>query len=167
MCCFEQILKATPLKTEALRSLTSHLTSHPSRTNKICGALLKKQRQIPKRCSFMDFYVWMRQCWPTRKDYIQLSEHWMLPRKPTSSYGWYLYHPSLLVGLLDRERKSRNSWLLARFDDDYISHSIKLYIYIYIYDVLHDILHSIKLYIYIYIYIYRYICVYIFVFIYI
>ena len=45
MCCFEQILEATPLKTAAVRPITSHLTSHLNKTNKTYEARLKKQEQ--------------------------------------------------------------------------------------------------------------------------
>ena len=39
---FGRILKSSADKTAAVRPLASHLTNHPSRTNKICGALLEK-----------------------------------------------------------------------------------------------------------------------------
>ena len=44
MCYFEQILEATPHKTAAVWSLTSHLTNHPSKTNKTWETLLEKQK---------------------------------------------------------------------------------------------------------------------------
>ena len=34
VCCFEQILEATPNKTAVVWTLTSHLTDNPSKTNK-------------------------------------------------------------------------------------------------------------------------------------
>ena len=40
-CCFEQILEATPHKTVVIRRLASHLTNHPYKTNKTCGAMLE------------------------------------------------------------------------------------------------------------------------------
>ena len=46
MCCFEQILEATPHKTLAIRPLTSHLTNYPSKTNKPRCALLEKNELI-------------------------------------------------------------------------------------------------------------------------
>ena len=45
---FEQILKATPLETTDVPLLTSHLTNHPSKMNKICATLLEKQGQTHK-----------------------------------------------------------------------------------------------------------------------
>ena len=45
-CCLEQILEATPHKTAAIRPSTSHLTNHPSKTNKTWRALLEKWRQL-------------------------------------------------------------------------------------------------------------------------
>ena len=39
MCCFEQILKATPYKTKSVRPLTFYLTN---KTNKTCWTLLVK-----------------------------------------------------------------------------------------------------------------------------
>ena len=45
MCSFEQIQKATPHKILTVCLPTSHLTNHPSKTNKTCRALLKKKGQ--------------------------------------------------------------------------------------------------------------------------
>ena len=40
---FEQILDAIPYEATAIWPLPSHLKNHPSKTNKTCGTLLKKQ----------------------------------------------------------------------------------------------------------------------------
>ena len=40
-CCFEQIPEVTTHKTAAVRSLTSHRKSHPSKMNKTRRAVLK------------------------------------------------------------------------------------------------------------------------------
>ena len=39
---FERILEAAPFKAAAVRSPASHLTNHPSKTNKISCSLLEK-----------------------------------------------------------------------------------------------------------------------------
>ena len=41
--CFEQILEAAAYQTAAVKPLTSHLTSHPSKMSKTCWALLEKK----------------------------------------------------------------------------------------------------------------------------
>ena len=46
--CLGQILGATLYKTVAVRSLTSYLINHLSKTNKMCGTLLEKQGRIHK-----------------------------------------------------------------------------------------------------------------------
>ena len=51
MCCFEQILEATPNKTVTVEPLASQLKNHPSKTNKTCWALLEKQGQTHKQHS--------------------------------------------------------------------------------------------------------------------
>ena len=43
MCCFEQILEAKLVKPAIVRPLTSNLTSHPSKLNKTCSALLENK----------------------------------------------------------------------------------------------------------------------------
>ena len=45
-CCLEHVLEVAHNKTTAVRSLTSHLTNHPRKMNKICWALLEKLGQI-------------------------------------------------------------------------------------------------------------------------
>ena len=42
VCCFEQILEAAPHKTATLRSLSSHIAKHSSRTNDSYLTLLEK-----------------------------------------------------------------------------------------------------------------------------
>ena len=51
---FQQFFEATT----AVWSLTSHLTNHPSKMNKTCGALLGKQGQTHKLRSSMNPYIW-------------------------------------------------------------------------------------------------------------
>ena len=41
VCGFKQILEVTPDKTTAVQPLTTHLTNYPSKTSKICWALLE------------------------------------------------------------------------------------------------------------------------------
>ena len=43
-CYFEQILSTIPHNTTAVQPLSSHLTNHPSKTNKICGGTVEKAR---------------------------------------------------------------------------------------------------------------------------
>ena len=38
MCCFQQILEATPHKIAAEQPQCSHVTNHPCKMNKTCGA---------------------------------------------------------------------------------------------------------------------------------
>ena len=64
-CCFEQILKATHHKTAVGPPSTSHLTKHPSKTNKICQVLFVNLRLTHERRSLMDFYTWTHQRWPS------------------------------------------------------------------------------------------------------
>ena len=45
---FDQILAVTPKETALVRTLTSHLRKHPSKTNKTCKILLENQRRIHK-----------------------------------------------------------------------------------------------------------------------
>ena len=54
MCCLEQILDTTSNKIAAVCPSLSPLINHPSKMNMTCGALLEKQGQTHKRCSFMD-----------------------------------------------------------------------------------------------------------------
>ena len=86
-CYFEQILEAIPCKTEAVRSPISHLTNHPSKTNKIYGALLEKQGWTHKWCSLIDSYIWTYQCSRTSKDLLTSApcRHRMQPRRPAWS----------------------------------------------------------------------------------
>ena len=72
ICCFEQILETTLHKIATGWPLTSHLKNHPSKTNRICGALLEEQIWTHKQCSSMDPYTWMCQYWPTSKNLHQL-----------------------------------------------------------------------------------------------
>ena len=44
MCCFEQNLEAMTHRTAAVKPLTSHLTNHPSKTNKTYRVQLVKYR---------------------------------------------------------------------------------------------------------------------------
>ena len=67
-CCLEKILKVAPNKIAAVGQLNCHLTHHPSQKNQICMAVLEKQGRTHKRSSFVDSYVWTRQCRPTSKD---------------------------------------------------------------------------------------------------
>ena len=67
-CSFEQILEATPHKTAAVRSLTSDLKNHLSKTNKTYGTLLEKQRWTQKRRSSMNFFTVVCKCWLTNLD---------------------------------------------------------------------------------------------------
>ena len=46
--CLEHILEVSLYKTAAVRPLTAHLTSHPSKINKSCWAQLEKQGQTHK-----------------------------------------------------------------------------------------------------------------------
>ena len=48
--------------------LNLHHASHPSKTNKIYGALLKKRRRKHKWCSLMKSYSRTRQYWLTTRD---------------------------------------------------------------------------------------------------
>ena len=41
-----------------------------NKTNKTCMALLEKERWTDKQRSFIDTYLWMCRCWPTRKDIL-------------------------------------------------------------------------------------------------
>ena len=47
----EQILERTNNEKTAVRPLSSHITNHPSKTNKTCGTLPEKQRRTHKRPS--------------------------------------------------------------------------------------------------------------------
>ena len=70
-CCFEQIVDETLYKTAAVRLLTSHLSSHHSRTS--------KSRQTHNRRFFMESYTWTYKCWSTSKNLHSsaLCGHWM------------------------------------------------------------------------------------------
>ena len=67
---FEEILKATHYKTTAETSLTSHLTNHPSKTNKKCWAQLEKQGWAHEWLSSVDSHTRTHKCWSTSKIYI-------------------------------------------------------------------------------------------------
>ena len=62
---FAQILEATPHETTAVRPLASYLKNYPSKTNKTCGTLLKKQGQTS-----MDPYTRTYQSSSTGKDLV-------------------------------------------------------------------------------------------------
>ena len=53
----EQILEATSHETEAVKPLTSHHRNYPSKTNKTCGVLLKKQGRTHEWL-LMDPFTW-------------------------------------------------------------------------------------------------------------
>ena len=53
--CLEHILKATLQKTAAVPLPAAHLTNHSCKTNKTCGALLKKKKQT-RDIFYMDSY---------------------------------------------------------------------------------------------------------------
>ena len=54
----EHILEATLYETTSVWPLTSHLSNHPSRTNKTCRTLLEKQGRTYKWRSSMNPYTW-------------------------------------------------------------------------------------------------------------
>ena len=58
VCYLHQILGATPYKTAFRRPLTFHLINHPSKTKKICGAILEKFGRTNKRCFLMASNTW-------------------------------------------------------------------------------------------------------------
>ena len=62
--------KQHPLKTAAVRPLTSNLINHPNKMIKICREPLEKQGQTHKRRSIS--YTSTCQCWLTSKDLNQL-----------------------------------------------------------------------------------------------
>ena len=85
--CLEQILKAAPSKTVAVRPLASHHTNHPRKTNKICRALLEKIWQTES-----DVFWWSpaHECasvYRSTKNYLHsaLCGHKMITRRPTTS----------------------------------------------------------------------------------
>ena len=87
MCCFEQILKATPHETNTVRLLTSYLTKHPSKTNKTSEELLGKLERNLLQRSLVDSYTWMHQWWPT--NYAQFRADTGCSREdPSWSNGW-------------------------------------------------------------------------------
>ena len=69
-CCIKQIMLPALYKTTVVRPLISHLTYHPSKTNKTCRELLNKQWWTRKKCSSVDSNIWTHRCWPTSKTYI-------------------------------------------------------------------------------------------------
>ena len=69
-CCFEQILLSAPYKKAVIYPLTSHLTNHLNKTNKIYGILLEKSGQTHKRKFPID--TWTHQCWSTSKNFNHL-----------------------------------------------------------------------------------------------
>ena len=87
MCCFEQILEATPYKTADLQPLTSILTNHLSKINKICWARQVKQELTHKWRSLMESNTRTHQWRPTNKDVYTLALYgnWMHSRGPTRS----------------------------------------------------------------------------------
>ena len=72
----EQILETTQHKTIAIRPLTSHLKNYPSKTNKTCRTLLKKQRWAHKTFLYGPLYMDMP-VWPTSKNLFTCRERWM------------------------------------------------------------------------------------------
>ena len=112
VCCLEQIVETTPHKMVTVWPLISYLTNHSNKMNKMCRALLEKQRQTYKWCPLTDFCTWICQCWPTSKDLHHLC----------ADTGCSL---EALLGMdseRERERGSRNSVQLAGFDNSYCSY---------------------------------------------
>ena len=66
-CCLEQILETALHKTAAVLPSASHLINHSSKTDKTCGALLKKLGQTHKRYFLVDTCTWICQYWLTSK----------------------------------------------------------------------------------------------------
>ena len=87
MYCPEHILEATPHKTVVVRPPTSHLENHPNKTNKICGALLKKQGRTHKWHSLMDLFTWTCQCWLISKNLHTCNFEDLLRERKRESQG--------------------------------------------------------------------------------
>ena len=71
VCCLEQILETASCKIAAVWFPTSHLTNHPSKTDKSCWILLKKQTN-----PYLDSYTWAFEYWVTCKDLHLSALHW-------------------------------------------------------------------------------------------
>ena len=85
---FEWVPEAASHKTAAVWPLTSHLTNHPSKTNRTCWALLEKQGRTHKWRSPVDSYTWTHWCWPISQTNIHTSAlcgHWMPFREFTKT----------------------------------------------------------------------------------
>ena len=81
-CCFEINLECNTHKRAAVRSLTSHLINHLSKTNKTCREHLEEKGQTHGRRSPNDSYSWLHEYCQTSKDFdtAALSGHWTQER---------------------------------------------------------------------------------------
>ena len=112
-CYFQQILEATPNKAAAVWPLTSHLTSHSSKTNKTCVTLIEKQRWTHKQHSSMDLQYMDVSVLANHQGHTYISSVQILNVVWRTCQKWWM--------MRERERGSGKSMLSAWLDNDEIS----------------------------------------------